>query len=155
MLNICLIFCQFQPGVADKSVAYKKKHVHVYCLRYVLLEKVYYRNRVQIIRLDVIFSLRTEKSECFSSHNMFTSFTPYRFAWSVTNFILLKRWLACHFTSQKNISEFFNSFRPSYRKLFKNPPMFSLISLESLSWKHAIICDVKSKPIISCTFLFV
>ena len=24
MLSICLIFCQFQPGVAYKSVAYKK-----------------------------------------------------------------------------------------------------------------------------------
>ena len=26
-LNFCLIFSQFQPGVADKSVAYKKKRV--------------------------------------------------------------------------------------------------------------------------------
>ena len=24
LLSICLIFCQFQPGVAYKSVAYKK-----------------------------------------------------------------------------------------------------------------------------------
>ena len=27
-LSICLISCQFQPGVAYKSVAYKKKRVH-------------------------------------------------------------------------------------------------------------------------------
>ena len=27
LLSIRLIFCQFQPGVAYKSVAYKKKHV--------------------------------------------------------------------------------------------------------------------------------
>ena len=26
-VGICLIFCQFQPGVADNSVAYKKEHV--------------------------------------------------------------------------------------------------------------------------------
>ena len=26
-LSICLIFCQFQPGIAYKSVAYKKKRV--------------------------------------------------------------------------------------------------------------------------------
>ena len=26
LLSICLIFCQFQPVVAYKSVAYKKKH---------------------------------------------------------------------------------------------------------------------------------
>ena len=25
LLSICLIFCQFHPGVAYKSVAYKKK----------------------------------------------------------------------------------------------------------------------------------
>ena len=24
LISICLIFCQFQPGVADKSVAYEK-----------------------------------------------------------------------------------------------------------------------------------
>ena len=27
LLSICLIFCQFQPGVAYKGVAYKKKRV--------------------------------------------------------------------------------------------------------------------------------
>ena len=27
LLSICLIFCQFQPGVANKSVAYKRKRV--------------------------------------------------------------------------------------------------------------------------------
>ena len=27
LLSICLIFCQFQPGVAYKSVAYKKARV--------------------------------------------------------------------------------------------------------------------------------
>ena len=27
LLNICLIFCQFQPGVAYKSVGYKNKCV--------------------------------------------------------------------------------------------------------------------------------
>ena len=27
LLSFCLFFCQFQPGIAYKSVAYKKKHV--------------------------------------------------------------------------------------------------------------------------------
>ena len=29
LLSFCLIFCQFQPGVADKSVAYKKACIMV------------------------------------------------------------------------------------------------------------------------------
>ena len=28
LLSICLIFCQFQPGVAYKSVAYKNMYIH-------------------------------------------------------------------------------------------------------------------------------
>ena len=31
LLSLCLIFCQFQPGAAYKSIAYKKKSV--YCLK--------------------------------------------------------------------------------------------------------------------------
>ena len=33
LLSFCLIFCQFQPGIAYKSVAYKKKYVikQVFC----------------------------------------------------------------------------------------------------------------------------
>ena len=31
LLSFCLTFCQFQPGIAHKSVAYKKKRVYYRC----------------------------------------------------------------------------------------------------------------------------
>ena len=33
LLSFCLIFCQFQAGVAYKSVAYKKKRALVICMK--------------------------------------------------------------------------------------------------------------------------
>ena len=40
LLSFCLIFCQFQPGVAYKSVAYKKRVIIVWCMPANTLRKV-------------------------------------------------------------------------------------------------------------------
>ena len=46
LLSFCLIFCQFQPGVAYESVAYKKKHVSSNCnwKKYTLMLTLNFQN---------------------------------------------------------------------------------------------------------------
>ena len=55
---------------------------------------------VQVLVLNIIFSLGTERSKCFSSHNMFACFAPSTSTWSATAFFLFKR---CYVRSHKNI----------------------------------------------------
>ena len=78
---------------------------------------------VQIIGLNTIFALCTERSKCFSSNNMFAYFAPSTSAWSATAFLLFKR---CYLHSHKNIFQTFCSSKPNYRKLLKDLSMFSV-----------------------------
>ena len=49
LLSICLIFCQFQPGVANKSVAYrKKKRNEAYFRKASLVLRVSHNTSIQI-----------------------------------------------------------------------------------------------------------
>ena len=53
LLSFCLTFCQFQPGVAYKSVAYKKS-MYMFHLKRVYTEKVF-RNKCFIKAVDCSF----------------------------------------------------------------------------------------------------
>ena len=58
--------------------------------------------RVQVIGLNTIFSLSTERSKCSSSHKIFAYFAHSTSKWSVTAFLLFKRcYLAITRTSFK------------------------------------------------------
>ena len=78
---------------------------------------------VQVIGLNTIFSLCTERSKCFSSNNMFAYFAPSTSAWSATAFLLFK---GCYLRSHKNIFQTFCSSKPNYRNLLKDLSMFSV-----------------------------
>ena len=91
---------------------------------------------VQVIGLNAIFSFGTERSKCFSSHNMFAYFAPSTATWSARAFLLFNR---CYFCSHKNIFQTFSSSKPNYRNLLKNLSMFS--------------SGVNSKGISDSTFL--
>ena len=45
LLSFCLILCQFQPCVAYKSAAYKKKHVVAVAERYLIIIDIYLRRQ--------------------------------------------------------------------------------------------------------------
>ena len=48
LLSICLIFCQFQPNVAYKSIVYKKACNEVYCRKASLMLKISLNTSIQI-----------------------------------------------------------------------------------------------------------
>ena len=61
---------------------------------------------VQAIGLIAIFSLGTERSKFFSSHNIFAYFTPSTLTWSATESLPFKR---CYLCSRKNVFQTFSS----------------------------------------------
>ena len=75
----------------------------------------------QVIRLNAISSLGTERSKCFSSYNMFAYFAPSTSTWSARAFFLFKR---CYLRSPKNIFQTFSSSKANYRNPLKNLSMF-------------------------------
>ena len=78
---------------------------------------------VQVIWLNAIFSMDTERSKCFGIHYMFAYFARRTSTWSVTTFLLFKRW---YFYSHKNVFQIFSSSKPNYSNFLKNILMFSV-----------------------------
>ena len=72
----------------------------------------------QVIGLNAIFPLGSERSKCFSSYNMFAYFAPSTSTWPATAFLFFKR---CYFRSHKNV------FQTLIIGIFSNNlPMFSV-----------------------------
>ena len=63
LLNICLIFCQFQPGVAYKSVGYKNKCVftvpflHFFCALLIAYLLIFWHIKGVGIKIDLLSAL--------------------------------------------------------------------------------------------------
>ena len=62
-----------------------------YCFEHALHEKKIHNSAgtaVQVIGLNALFSLGTERSKCFSGHSMLEYFAPSTSTWSATVILL-------------------------------------------------------------------
>ena len=83
----------------------------------------------QVMGLNAILSLGTERFKCFSGHSTLGHFVPSTSTWSTTAFLLFNR---CYLRSYKNVFQTLNSSEPNSQKAYKRfSTVFRIFSFEN------------------------
>ena len=81
LLGICVIFCQFQPGVAYKTVAYTKKRVNIFIK--IFQEMLWSFSEVATFLKNVFRSSHRRSSVKIGVLKSFANLTGKHLCWSL------------------------------------------------------------------------